>query len=517
MRLTSRLFSSVSTKSLFVGSIVVVAVGAFVFTGVGQIGGLDANTAATVGGQTVSMRQLQEVLQDLDRQTQDPAQRQANVQTALNQLVQQKVLVEEANRLGWGAADVEVATWIKQIPSFQNKDTKKFDIEAYNKFLKSGQISELELFRQGREAIAQTKYYSLLTLPDVVPAKLTEEATRRDREEFTLEYVDVAPKEEEVKKAADAEATAFASDTKNEPELRKAYEASKAEFSRKAQVRVKSILVGYKEANRAQGDAFKRTEDEAKVLAEKAASRVQAGEDFSKVAGEINDDANAKAAKGDIGWIDDTNIDPDTAQAAFALSLEKSVSAVLKTPFGFRIVKLEEKRPALEKSFDEVKKELALRNISISTRQKMTASLETEVTEALASGDKAKLDALVASKGLAWKKIAKPVGVNSRFIEELGAADELLGTLFTLKAPGDTSKTLLGFAGKKIAVRLLSRTQAPAPAEGADKQADLLARAEKYQATQAFVSSAQRKLVDAYTRGKEITHNQALFRNQAAQ
>lgn len=517
MRLTSRLFSSVSSKSIFAGGVVIIAVGAFAVTGVGSFGGLDANTAATVGSQQVTMRQLQESVQDLDRQSGGDAEaRKQNLQTALNQLVQQKVLVEEANRIGWGATDVEVAEWIKKVPAFQHKDTKKFDVEAYRRFLKSGQLSELELYRQGRESIASQKIYNLLTLPDVAPKALAEEKAKRDKEEFEIEVVEIAPKEEEVKKAAEAEAAAFAADPKNEAELKKAYEAAKSEFSRKAQVRVKSILVAFKGASRAQGAAAERSEDDARKLAEQARTRVRNGEDFAAVAAAINDDANAKAAGGDIGWIDDTTIDPDTAKAAFELSKEKPLSDLLKTPFGFRLVKFEEKRPAVEKSFDEVKQELALRSISLATRQKMTAALEKEISEALAAGDKAKLDALVSSKGLAWKKVAKPVTVNSRFVEEIGASDELVSSLFTLKAPGDTPKELVQASGKKFAVRLLSRKQAaPRPeAEGQPSQEALLARAETYRSQQAFASGAQKKLYETYQREKQIKENRALFRTE---
>lgn len=509
MRLSSRLFSSVTAKSLFVGIIVVTAVGAFAFTGVGQLSPLDPNTAASVGNQQVTMRQLQEALQQMDRGEQDPTRRAANVQNALDQLVQQKILVEEAERLGWETADVEVANWIKRIPAFQNKDTKKFDMEVYRKFMKSGQLTELELYQQGREAIGQNKYAALLGLPDVLPAKLAEERSKRDREEFVVEYAEVTPKEDDLKKTAQSEAEAFAADAKNEAELKKAFEASKADFSRKAQVRVQSILVAHKGATRAQGAALNRSEEDARNLADQAAKRVSGGEDFGKVASEINDDANAKTAMGDIGWIDDTNIDPDTAKAAAALTTAAPLSGVLKTPFGFRLLKLTDSRPAVEKRFEDVKVELALRNIAPATRARLASEMEKDIQEALSKGDAVALNSAVAKHRLTWKKVEKPVTVNSRFVEELGLAEPLLQDLFTLKAPGDAVKRLLDFSGRRVAVRLLSRQQGPTPDK---KEEALVARGEVFRSSQTFVSNAQKTLLDIYTRDKEIKRNEKLLR-----
>jgi len=518
MRLSSRLFNSVSLKSSLMGIAIALGVAAFAFTGVGTFSSLDPNTAAKVGGQTVSTRQLQEAMQELERQnsSQDPAQRRINMQTALNQLIQQKVLVEEANRMGWSATDVEVADWIKRVPSFQNKDTKQFDIEVYRKFLKSGQLSELDLYRNGREVIASQKYQALVGLPDVLPAKLIEEREKRGREEFLIEYVEVSPKEDVVKKQAAADATAYAADAKNDEALKKAYEAAKADFSRKAQVRVQSILVGFKTAMRAQGSALTRSEADAQALAEATLTKVKAGEDFAQAAGTLNDDPNAKAARGDIGWIDDTNIDPETAKAAFALTPASPLSGVVKTPYGFRLVKLLESRPAVQKSFEDAKGELALRAVSGTARTQIIASLEKAVGDALKLNDRAKLDAAVAAQGLSWKKVAKPVNVNTRFVEELGLADSLLKTLFTLKAPGDTVPELLDFSGKRTVVRLVSRTQSTAPDASSEsgKQASLMARAEGYRSAQAFAQGTSRKLFDVYSRDKEITQNTALFRQE---
>ena len=524
MRLSSRIFSSVSARSFFVGLIVVMAVSAFAFTGVGTVGGLDVNTAANIGNQKVTMRQFQEAFQQVSRQNQpsqdeNDAKRMENVQTALNQLIEQKVVVEEAVRLGWDANDLEVADWIRKIPAFQNKDTKKFDIELYTKFMKTGQFTELELYRQGRDSISTNKYYALLGLGEVVPEALREEQSKRNNEEFQMEYALVAPNAAETKAAAQEQAKAYVADEKNKKELEKSYEDSKAEFSRKAQVQARGILIGWKEATRAQGDALTRTQAQAQALVNEISAKIKAGKDFSTLASEQNDDPNAKAKLGDMGWLDDSNIDPETAKAAFALTEQAPISDVLTTPFGFRILQRVAARPALERSFDDVKLELAERKISPGVRQQKQIALEGEVSKALQEGDKAKLEELLKANSISWQKAAQPITASSQFVEEFGNAAGILKHLFLLKNEGDLVKELVNASGSKRVVRLLSRkTKEKAPeADPASKEKAerLQARTENFKLTQSFATKTQKKIVEIYERDKEIKRNDGLFASLA--
>ena len=454
------------------------------------------------------MRQLSEAVQDLDaRSGKDEARRQANIQNALNQLIQEKILIEEANRLGWSATDPEVADWLRHIPAFQNKDTKQFDKKLYTQFVKNGQFSELELFRNGRESIANRKYYAAMTLPDVLPDTLRDNLAARNGTEFTLEYADVVPTDTAVKAASAAEAKKYAENPANEAKLKQTYETNKAEFSRKAQVKVKSVLIGFKGADRVQGAASNRTEADAQKIAETVRERAAKGEDFTKISAQTNDDPIAKSQDGDIGFIDDTNIDPETAKAAFALSAQNPISAVLKTKFGFRVLKFTEARPALNKSFAEVKEELASRQVSLSIRDRMSHDLETSLNAALKAKDNAKVAALFAQNNLSWKKVSKPVTVESRFIEELGLADPLLKQIFVLKNPGDTTPNVLDFAGHKAVFKLIARKESAKP-DAAKLKA--LARQENNSFAQAFVTATQKKLFDVYSRDKEIKRNATL-------
>ncbi len=76
--------------------------------------------------------------------------------------------------------------------------------------------------------------------------------------------------------------------------------------------------------------------------AEEVLKRIRGGEDFGKMAAEFGSDGT-KDKGGDLGWFGPTDMDPDFSKAAYALK-PGEVSEVVKTRFGFHIIKLEERK-----------------------------------------------------------------------------------------------------------------------------------------------------------------------------
>jgi len=511
MRLSTKKLLSPSVKSMAVFSVIAVAAIAFAVTGISPGGSsLDRNMAAQVGSQTVTMFELQRSFENLDRQTgNEPGRREANIQSALNQLIQEKVMLEEATRLGWVPYDQEVAQWIRKRPEFQNEKTQQFDIAKYKKFLKSGYVSELDFHKQGRDSISFEKMGTLISLPEALPKSILSDRAMRDSTEFNLEFAQVQPSEAKLNEKISAEVQKYVADAGNEKSLKDAWESSKGEFTRPAQVRALAILIAYKDAQRAEGEAKNRTKDDARKLVESLKAKISAGESFASVAGSTNDDASAKQAKGDIGWIDSTNIDPATATAAFALTKENAVSEIIDTPFGFRLLQWQESRERVEKKYEDVKQELARRALSEKIRNELTADLEKQINTLLTESKTAEIEALLQTHAISWKVVKKPVTPRTRFIEDLGASDPLMSTLFTLKNTGDTTKSVLDFGGRKSIVRLASRKDGTAP--DAEKLRRLQS-AEQRIAAQTYYSTMQRKLFDIYTSNKDIKRNKELLR-----
>lgn len=90
--------------------------------------------------------------------------------------------------------------------------------------------------------------------------------------------------------------------------------------------------------------------------AKAALKRVKGGEDFAKVAKEVSKDPGSEG--GDLGWFTKSRMVPEFAEAAFKLE-PGQISDLVKSAFGWHVIKLEEKRQTSFPPFDEVKDQVA--------------------------------------------------------------------------------------------------------------------------------------------------------------
>lgn len=99
------------------------------------------------------------------------------------------------------------------------------------------------------------------------------------------------------------------------------------------------------------------------VVAEKekainaAAARIAKGEDFATVAKEVSEDPGTKEKGGDLDFFPKQAMVPEFSDAAFALK-PGEVSKVVKSKYGFHIIKQTERKEARTIPFDEAKPKL---------------------------------------------------------------------------------------------------------------------------------------------------------------
>ncbi len=91
-------------------------------------------------------------------------------------------------------------------------------------------------------------------------------------------------------------------------------------------------------AKNPQPDTEKESHDKAQAVLQ----RIRGGEDFAKLAQEFGTDGT-KDKGGDLGWFGPGQMHPDFEKAAFALK-PGEVSELVKTPYGYHIIKLEERK-----------------------------------------------------------------------------------------------------------------------------------------------------------------------------
>ncbi|HCG98411.1 MAG: hypothetical protein A2074_03850 [Candidatus Aquicultor primus] len=122
-------------------------------------------------------------------------------------------------------------------------------------------------------------------------------------------------------------------------EVKEYYEKNKASFAVKDQVQVAHILV----------------QDEAK--AKKILADVQAGADFSKLAKEHSIDPGSKDKGGEMPMTDKDQFVPEFAAASWTLE-PGQISDIVKTTYGFHIIKMIAKKDGGEKAFNDIKDEV---------------------------------------------------------------------------------------------------------------------------------------------------------------
>jgi len=124
----------------------------------------------------------------------------------------------------------------------------------------------------------------------------------------------------------------------SDEDLKKFYDQNKDKFKTGDQVRASHILV--------------KSEKEAKeVLAQ-----LKAGGNFEELAKKLSSDG-AAAKGGDLGWFSKGSMIPEFEKVAFTMK-EGQVSDIVKTKFGYHIIKLTGKRAAGERTFEDVKEQI---------------------------------------------------------------------------------------------------------------------------------------------------------------
>lgn len=124
----------------------------------------------------------------------------------------------------------------------------------------------------------------------------------------------------------------------NDGEVLEYYEQNKDSFTEKEQVHLYNILL--------------ETEEEAQDILE----QLKAGGDFNEIAKEKSTGPSA-AQGGDLGYLSRGTMIPEIEDVVFALELEK-LSEIIKTDFGFHILKITEKKPETVKALEEVKEDI---------------------------------------------------------------------------------------------------------------------------------------------------------------
>lgn len=137
------------------------------------------------------------------------------------------------------------------------------------------------------------------------------------------------------------------------------YDNNKPEFYVDEQVKASNIVV--------------KTEEEAKGIID----RLDNGEDFGALAEELSIDPTAKQNKGDIGYFDkNASLVEEFKKAAFELKTGQYTKEPVQTMYGYHIIKVEDRKVAKQRTFEEVEQELKERFIFEEKNEKFSMYID---------------------------------------------------------------------------------------------------------------------------------------------
>jgi peptidyl-prolyl cis-trans isomerase D len=217
------------------------------------------------------------------------------------------------------------------------------------------------------------------------------------------------------------------------------YDQHRDQYRTPEQVKVSHILIKTPLPG-PDGKVDEKGVTEAQHRAEDLLKQIKAGANFEELAKKYSEDPGSAKEGGSLGFIQRGRTVPEFEKAAFSLP-KGQISDLVKSSYGFHIIRVDDKQEAHMKTLDEVKDE-----IEPVLKQQKAQQMAQKQAEALLSSAKAEgLDAAAAAK-------SAPV-INSDFfgrkdmLPGLGPATQFMDAVFSAadKAPPDMAATSQGF------------------------------------------------------------------------
>ena len=441
---------------ILLGAVVLVLGGSMLLYLVPQTPGTgeasSTDTLARVGDETVSTAEVRQQLAEIEQRNQVPKQLESlYVRQILNQLIFQKEMDYEAKRLGMRVTDQEQANRIRQfLPTayeggnFIGRDRYAAEVQARFQLT----VSAFEdIIRQG---LLQDKFKKLVTDGiSVGPSELQDEFKYKN-EKVKLDYVFIKPEDLEAKITPD------------EAEIKADYEKNKSRFQvpekrvvryalidlnqmrQSAQVTDDELKAQYQQniqqyevPNRVHAEhillmTVGKTDAEVEEIRQKAEDvlkQAKKGTKFEDLAKKYSEDPGSKDKGGDLGWITQGQTVPEFEKTAFGLDKGK-ISDLVKTQYGFHIIKVLDKETAHTKPFEEVKDSIKVPMV-LTKADRMASDEADQLSAAIRRSNKVSLDDLAKQYHLAIGE-TRPVSAVDPILE-LGNSKEAKDSIFRLR------------------------------------------------------------------------------------
>lgn len=360
----------------------------FIFWGGYSYTSRDASRLARVNDQYITISEFDKSYNQMlemyrrqfgDRFSEDMI-RQLNLkQQALNMLIDRYLVSEAAQNLGLAASAQEVQQRILAYPVFQKDGT--FDKERYVLVLRQNRLSPEIFEQQMREDLSLQNVENFIKRQAAVTDEEILAEFRFNQSPIQISYAELNPKAfvEQVTTSEKALKDYFEKNKEEykEPEKRKFsmvlfmtdsylkdvqvsadeikeyYNEHQSEYHKEAEVKARHILFRVEES--APEEEVAKAKAEAQKVLDEAKKK---GTDFAELVKKYSQGPDAQNG-GDLGYFTRDQMVPALAEAAFALK-KGEISELVRTPYGFHIIKVEDVRPERTIPLEEARSEIEL-------------------------------------------------------------------------------------------------------------------------------------------------------------
>lgn len=339
---------------------------------------VDKTLVAQVGKEEITSQEVSRAIQNMTRNRQLPPELLSiYAPQIVQQLINERAMAYEADRLGLKVSSDETDTAIiDTLPPQLIKDGK-VDGATLAAMLQQQGMSLADLKTSTARQLLVNKLEQVVSQGVIISPADVESEFRRKNDKVKIQYALLAPakfqaeaepSEAELKAYYDTHKADFkvpekrsyaiivldpakiaANNMPTDAQLQAEYNSRRSEFMSPERVKVRHILLKSDASN----DAV------VKAKAEGLLKQLQGGADFAKLAKENSEDPGSKDQGGDVGWMVRGQMVPEFEKAGFALPVGQ-LSGLVKTTYGYHILKVEAHEQAHQQTLDEVKGQLVV-------------------------------------------------------------------------------------------------------------------------------------------------------------
>ena len=344
-----------------------------------------SDAAATVGGEEITYPQFQRAYESQEAYLRQTYGEGFNRETArqmglpiqvMDELIATRILRAEARRIGLRVTDGEVQEEILEQGVFTDEGGRFVGEETYRSILRRAGYTPDSFESAIRGDLLTQKLQTVLAESVYVADAEVERAYREQVERASIRYLQLPfARYADQASADEAALEAYFAEHREEfrlpekrrvdfllvdplalepmvsvsdEEIRAYYEDNQADYTQEERVRARHILLRVEDDSQASAV-------EARLLGIRA--RIEAGEEFAALAGELSDDPSSKVRGGDLGFFGRGAMVAPFEDAAFGAAPGELVGPV-RTNFGYHLIEVLEKEAGGTRALDEAREEI---------------------------------------------------------------------------------------------------------------------------------------------------------------